>query len=173
MRRFAVFAPLALVVSLLAAPTATADLSISVDDSDGYTIDAYGGQSLDAPQNVTITAANAGYRVSWDPPSNVGGLPLTGYTVYRVPGPDQEGQTISIQLNPARTSVHDAWADDADTYVYFVTATYGSAAPSESIPSLPVTNKDVDNYPHCSVASVYTSPPYYDVHVSCLFPLPV
>ncbi len=155
------------------APSAQADLAISLIDASGYDILAQGASSLDAPQNLTIQDDNHGFLLQWEPPVDVAGLPIVGYTYYRVPGPGQAGSTVVKHFSANRDSYTDRQAEPGDLYVYFVTASYGPGDPSESIPSSPVSTADVSNYPHCGVASVYTSPPYYDVHLSCLFPGPV
>lgn len=159
-------------IATLAAPSVFADLSVSVDTSSGFDIYADGAKNLSAPGNMTIVPVTYGnhdaFRLSWSTPNLLPGQQVTGYTVYRVPGPDSPGSTISVDVSASTTSVVDHWAQD-NTFVYFVTATISGIG--ESVPSHPVTTEDVATpmQPKCGVVSVYTTPPYYSVQLSCLF----
>lgn len=156
-------------VALLLVPASSADLGVTVEDNDeGIDIYVEGASSLQAPQNMTITATGRHFRLAWEPPSALA-TEVAGYTIYRVPA-DGDGQAIEVHLGPQHTTVVDYWAAGRD-YVYFVTATLSTiGGHAETVPSMPVSTADVASLgPHCGVVTIYTSPPYYDVHLSCLF----
>jgi hypothetical protein len=162
-----------LLMLALFVPIPAAALDVHVDQTSGFDVYANGASSLDAPQNVTIApaATGPGYVVTWSAPQTAGGPGADGYVVYRVPGPNTGGRVKAFEMDENDFSFRDGSASANGTYIYFVT-TLHPGKDQESIPSTPVSSADVSvHYPHCSVVSIYTSPPYYDVHLSCLFPL--
>jgi hypothetical protein len=154
---------------LLPWPSASADLTVTTSDGQQFTIDTGGATSLDAPQNLSLALHNIAVRLLWDAP--VSASP-DGYRVYRVPGPGTNGSTTVFDLDGDRTSFVDRAAAAGSTYVYFVTALFGSDdSQSESVPSPPAATAD-QAYPHCGVVGIYFTPPYYSTQISCLFPVP-
>jgi hypothetical protein len=161
--------PALLVLLLLAAPwpTVSADLDVSTTAGRTFDIVTDGSTSVDAPRNLTLL--HYPYRsgdvlyLDWDAPAT----PADGYTVYRVPGPGATVPQRTFTVGNGHTSAYDYLPGDAGTVVYFVTA---QRSGGESVPSVPAATVD-QYYPHCNVVSVYPSPPYYDEHLSCLFPV--
>jgi hypothetical protein len=159
-----------LALLLLVVPSVGADLTLSVYRTATSTdIYAAGASTLAAPQNTTIAFKLNGYVVSWQPPVGVSGQQVTGYTVYRVPGPATGGAIQTTSVGPRWTLLYDRPGDG--TYIYLVTAMFSNDPMAESVPGQPVSTRD-GNYPHCNVVGVYFSAPYYDSHLDCLFPLP-
>ncbi|HEX2066458.1 MAG TPA: hypothetical protein VHI93_06570 [Candidatus Thermoplasmatota archaeon] len=181
----------AMVVLLLIAPPASASLLVETHEGATFSIHTHGSTTLAAPRNATIEGHSGGYLIDWQAPTPPAGHELSGYAVYRVPAPGTDGTVEVTELGPRWSVFFDR--PDEGTYVYFVTALFGGA--SESIPSDPVSTLDVSedsqasasggstgeagstsaggwrNYPHCNVVGISPSPPYYDVHLSCLFPI--
>ena len=171
--RPALVAPLCCLLLLLAlAPPASADLTVdTAQGTAAFDVYARGSSNLAAPQNTTIHQFWHGYVLDWNAPSLLPGQELSGYNLYRVPGPSTGGQVQVTHLQPRWTATYDAPGDG--TYIYFVTAVLKGPASPESVPGNPVSSPDAGtNYPHCNVVSVFTSAPYYDTHIGCLFPLP-
>jgi hypothetical protein len=156
-----------LLTLVVAAPGAAADLTVDTRPGQTYSIYTHGSSTLAAPQNTSIAPAWGGYVIDWQPPTSLAGQEVTGYTLYRIPGPVTGGD-IQVTRLPARWTVtYDRPGDG--TYVYLVTAVFANSA--ESVPGAPLSTRDT-NYPHCNVVGIYPSPPYYDTHYDCLFPLP-
>jgi hypothetical protein len=158
-----------LVALLMIAPNVAADLTIDAKQGSAYDIYTHGSSSLSAPQNTTIASLWGGYIVDWQAPSGMAMQQVTGYTVYRVPGPSTGGGIQTFHLPARSTAVYDRPGDG--TYIYLVTATFAGASVMESVPGYPLTTRDT-NYPHCHVVGIYYSAPYYDTGIDCLFPLP-
>jgi hypothetical protein len=154
-----------LLVLLLAAPSAAADLTVDTKSGSAFDVYTHGSSTLSAPQNTTITPTWGGYLIDWTAPSSLSGQQVTGYTLYRLPAPGTAGEMAVTYLSSRWTATYDR--PGAGTYVYFVTATFGNL---ESVPGRAVSTQDT-NYPHCNVVGIYVSPPYYDTHFDCLFPL--
>ncbi|HUR61227.1 MAG TPA: hypothetical protein VM286_02530 [Candidatus Thermoplasmatota archaeon] len=158
-----------LVLLVASAPLAAADLTVTYDQGSARNIYASGASSLNAPQNTTIYDVWGGYVIDWNPPAATPGLTVAGYDLYRIPGPGTPGDVEVSHLGARRSAAYDSAGPG--TYIYFVTAVFATAG--ESIPGNPVSTADTGgNYPHCGVVGVFTSPPYYDTHIACLFPLP-
>ncbi|MCB0965996.1 MAG: Ig-like domain repeat protein [Ilumatobacter sp.] len=81
-----------------------------------------------APQNVIGTAGDGRALVSWDPPANDGGTPITGYTVTTSPGGATCSTTSRLDCTVLGLAV-------GSTYTFTVVATN---AQGDSIPSAPV-----------------------------------
>ena len=58
-----------------------------------------------APQNTTAVPGNASANVTWQPPLDAGGLPITGYTVTSVPGGATCTTTVGVETNPLACTV--------------------------------------------------------------------
>lgn len=151
---------LALAAAIAFTPTSAATLGFTMQQGSTFDIWATGATTWAEPHNLTIAPSASGYDLSWSPPS--GTLP-TGYRVYRLPGPGASGGIVSA--NVGSTTTFQDTSRPAGTYVYLVTAVFPT---QESIPANPASTRDVSG-PHCAVVSVYSSPPYLDTHISCLF----
>lgn len=155
------------VLLLLTVPSVAADLRIDTRSGTTYGISTHGSATLAAPQNTSIEAMWGGYLIDWSAPSSVSDQ-VVGYTIYRLPAPGTDGALQVFRTNSRATLFYDN--PPTGDYVYLVTAVFGNAA--ESVPARPASTLDVaSNYPHCSVVSIYTSPPWYDTNIECLFPL--
>ena len=81
-----------------------------------------------APQNVSGAAGDGRVLVSWDPPANDGGTPITGYTVTTSPGGATCTTTTRLDCTVLGLAV-------GSTYDFTVVATN---AQGDSVPSAPV-----------------------------------
>jgi RHS repeat-associated protein len=86
-----------------------------------------------APTNVVAQPGAAQGAVSWKPPSDSGGTPLTGYVVTASPG----GRTV--EAAPGATGAVINGLEPGTAYTFTVTASNKNGAGRASSPSLPVT----------------------------------
>lgn len=83
------------------------------------------------PTNVTATAGNGEATVSFDPPADNGGSPITAYTVTSSPG--------NITKTGTDTTITIDGLTNGTTYTFTVTATNAVGSSSPSAPSNEVT----------------------------------
>lgn len=114
----------------------------------------------DPPQPPTAVSAVAGTgqaTVSFTPPTNNGGLPVTGYTVTASPG----GQTATGSASPIAVT----GLTNGTSYTFTVVATNAVGNSTQSAPSSPVTPSTVPGAPTLSggggntVANLTWQPP--------------
>lgn len=86
------------------------------------------------PTAVTATAAQGGVRVTWTPPTNTGGTPITGYTVNSSPG--------GLTCTSTSTACTVTGLGKGISYTFTVTATnaVGTSDPSEASPEVTLTS---------------------------------
>jgi fibronectin type 3 domain-containing protein len=77
------------------------------------------GNPPSPPQNLHASAGDGRVDLGWDPPADNGGLPVTGYNIYRGDSPGGEGFLASILLF---TTYTDTAVQNGHTYYYYVTA---------------------------------------------------
>ena len=86
-----------------------------------------------APTGVSAVAGDASARVSWTPPVDTGGSPITGYTVTGSPG------GASVSVGGGVTSANVSGLVNGTSYTFTVTATNSAGTGPASAPSNPVT----------------------------------
>ena len=102
------------------------------------------GNISSAPRHVAATPSSQTASVSWSPPSNEGGLPLTGYTATADDGSDAP----STCTTPAwSTSCDITGLTNGTRYSITVTATNsaGTSSPSASVSVTPAAAPDAPN----------------------------
>ncbi len=72
-----------------------------------------------APRNLQATGSDSRVTLTWDPPADSGGVPLTAYFVYKGEAPGKEGPVGNIGLV---TSYIDLLVTNGKTYYYKVSA---------------------------------------------------
>ncbi len=103
------------------------------------------------PRSLTATAGNGSVSLQWDVPVSDGLSPITGYSIYR--GPDPQNVTILASLGPDLTYL-DTSVSNGVTYVYRVSATNAVgegplSAPADATPDglPPVTTATLSGTP--------------------------
>jgi hypothetical protein len=88
------------------------------------------------PLAITGTAGNQTVTLNWSAPAD-GGLPVTGYTIYR--GTSSGGETYFDSVPATATSYTDTTVTNGVTYYYQVTATnlLGESQPSNEVSLMP------------------------------------
>lgn len=76
------------------------------------------------PTNVQVTVSAGGATISWTPPANNGGAPITGYTVVAQPG----GFSCTVSGNPPPTSCQISGLQPNQAYTFSVTAANSAGA---------------------------------------------
>ncbi|MDG6224784.1 MAG: fibronectin type III domain-containing protein [Candidatus Thermoplasmatota archaeon] len=86
-----------------------------------------------APRNVISTAGSGSVRVTWDAPSSTGGLPLTGYNIYRTS--TTKGSILIGDVGPDVLEYSDRNVVSGGTYLYRISAVNanGEGPQSESV----------------------------------------
>jgi uncharacterized repeat protein (TIGR01451 family) len=102
-----------------------------------------------APTAVTATAGNAQAGVSWAPPADDGGSPITSYTVTALVGGVPTGTPVTVAA-PATSAVISGLTNGT-TYTFTVHATNGIGAGAESAPSNGVTPSVAAGLPDLSL----------------------
>ncbi len=112
------------------------------------------------PQNLTgITQGQASY-LSWSPPQNDGGSPITAYRIYR--GTSSGGETFLTEVPSNTTSYTDSDVIGGTTYWYYVKAvnSVGESNPSNEvsvyIPLNPPPPPNLLSPPNGSVLNTFT-----------------
>jgi subtilisin family serine protease len=85
---------------------------------------------------LSVTSGNSRAHLTWTPPADTGGAPLTGYNVYR--GTTSNPQTLLTTGGPlpaSQTSYDDSGLTDGTTYFYAVTALNSINGAGEGSPS--------------------------------------
>ena len=73
-----------------------------------------------APGNVKLEVGSDHISLTWDPPSDTGGIPLTGYSIYRSSG---TGDPVLIaELGPESNEYMDRDVERENLYRYQVSA---------------------------------------------------
>ena len=100
-----------------------------------FEVDAtYTGPATPAPApptNVTATTGATSAQVSWTPPTNDGGSPVTSYTVYA--GPSGQSCTYNVGDTPANTCLITG-LNTFENETFTVVATTAAANSAESAP---------------------------------------
>ena len=101
--------------------TAVNGVGISPASNEAWAIP--GGTAPGAPTAVTVSPGNASATVSWTPPLNQGGSPITGYKITAADSTQSGngGQTCSWTTGPLSCVV--TGLTNGDTYTFTVTAT--------------------------------------------------
>jgi acid phosphatase len=86
-----------------------------------------------APTRITAISAKKNATVSWTPPSNIGGCPLTNYKVIATPG----GRTLTVAANTTTATFTNLAMKT--TYTFTAAAANCAGFGSASVPSNPVT----------------------------------
>ena len=89
-----------------------------------------------APTGVAAVAGDASALVSWTPPVDTGGSPITGYTVTGSPG------GASVSVGGGVTSANVSGLVNGTSYTFRVTATNSAGTGPASAPSNPVTPQE-------------------------------
>lgn len=76
------------------------------------------------PSNVQVSVSGGSATVSWTPPANNGGAPITGYTVVAQPG----GFSCTVSGNPPPTSCQISGLQPNQAYTFTVTAANSAGA---------------------------------------------
>jgi len=92
-----------------------------------------------SPKSLVATAGNAQVSLSWSPPANSGGVPITNYSIYR--GTSPSGEVLLVTIGPLPTSYTDTGLTNGQTYYYMVTAwnSEGESASSNEASAIPAT----------------------------------
>ena len=106
---------------------------------DGLPSNERSAMPVSMPAAPTLTAAVPGNSVTltWSPPTDTGGMPITGYNVYRSTVSGQETLLTSVGVV---TTYADETTNDGITYYYVVTAlnAVGESARSNEMSAMPV-----------------------------------
>jgi len=85
----------------------------------------------DPPRGLTGTVTLEGVTLEWDEPAFTGGLPLTGYIIYRIAQDDH--MELVIPLEAGLTSFDDGQVRDGTVYTYTMTALNGHGESREFV----------------------------------------
>jgi fibronectin type 3 domain-containing protein len=110
-------------------------ISYTLDDSTFYDL-KYAKLVPSAPsppQNLVASAGDSYVDLSWDVPTDDGGLPITGYNIYR--GMTSGGESYIDNVSAPTITYHDPAVIIGETYYYYVTAVniIGESDPSNEI----------------------------------------
>jgi arylsulfatase A-like enzyme len=89
-----------------------------------------------APTGVSAVAGDGSAQVSWTPPVDTGGSPITGYTVTASPG------GASVSVGGGVTAVNVPGLVNGTSYTFTVTATNSAGTGPASNPSTPITPQE-------------------------------
>ena len=103
------------------------------------------------PLHLTAVAANRQVTLSWQPPTFVGGSPITKYHIYRGAAPG--GEMILNMVPPTNQTYVDLWLENGEPYYYYVTAV-NAAGESHGSNEATATPRDVSSPPQNLVASM-------------------
>ncbi|RLF71825.1 MAG: hypothetical protein DRN40_01675 [Thermoplasmata archaeon] len=86
------------------------------------------------PLNLKVERVKGGVKLTWDPPGDDGGSPVTGYIIYRGEKPDRMEKIAEVE---GATEYLDRDVESGKTYYYSVSAVNsvgeGDAAPAVSL----------------------------------------
>ncbi len=97
-----------------------------------------------APTTPDATEGNEYVLVSWSPPSNDGGEPITDYKIYR--GTTSGGETYHATVSSSSTEYNDTTVEvKGDTYYYYITAvnSLGEGSASSEVSATPYTTSSI------------------------------
>ncbi len=72
------------------------------------------------PLNFSAVAGNKYVNLTWLPPNDDGGKPITGYKLYR--GTSAGGEVLIATPGPTQTYYNDTFVTNGVTYYYYITA---------------------------------------------------
>jgi uncharacterized repeat protein (TIGR02543 family) len=152
------------------APATTCDVSANLVAGSNYTFKATATNAIgtssassastsiainaapSVPINVTAVASNASATISWDPPININGSAVTGYTVTAYTAENNSAGTCSTSA-PTETCAISGLTNGLP-YTFKVTATNGIGTSASSVASSAVTPSTIPNAPTSVIASM-------------------
>ena len=152
------------------APATTCDVSANLVAGSNYTFKATATNAIgtssassastsiainaapSVPINVTAVASNASATISWDPPININGSAVTGYTVTAYTAENNSAGTCSTSA-PTETCAISGLTNGLP-YTFKVTATNGIGTSASSLASSAVTPSTIPNAPTSVIASM-------------------
>jgi len=133
--------------------------------ADGYFY-ALGSDSPSPPLNLKTVAGGSYVNLSWNPPADNGGAPITEYRIYRSTSSGNETFLASVDGNT--TWYNDTSVTNGITYYYYVTAVngVGESDPSEEVNetprSIPAPPENLEAYAGNCYVNLTWSPPADD-----------
>jgi len=123
--------------SIISSPAIGSDGTIYMGSNDDYFY-AINKGSPSPPPNLTVSAGDGFVELKWEPPTDDGGLSITGYKIYR--GKDINDMELLKTVNGSKTSYRDKSVKNGEEYFYHVTAENenGESDKSDDISKIPL-----------------------------------
>lgn len=114
------------------------------------------------PMNLDLDFVDSAYLLTWSPPLNSGGAPISGYEVYMVVV--GAAPMLLDVLDPTdHDFLHQPQSSGMSNYYVQALNIFGSSLPSNP----------VSNYPRCEMVQTVGPPNYVEIgDLECIFPPP-